>query len=215
MMHLKLLTPTFLCLAINAFGTASISWQTAGIALNDNGDGMGPGTSIALTSALPEGSLWQLVYSEDGVANFNPANPTVPGGDDVVLNTYSSLGTTVANTGRIHGDGIVDSNVPINEEYGAPGEFVTGNVYTRIFNSATPGSDPTNDRYRDTGMLSAPGEGTPTPTLTFDVMDPALSSTQADLGFPAIEVNIPLPEPSTLAMFGLGVLMLVGFRRRD
>ncbi|MEM7396221.1 MAG: hypothetical protein AAF492_28125, partial [Verrucomicrobiota bacterium] len=144
----------FLALASTSPATINIDWFTLGQIID-------PTTGMPVA----DGSMAQLIWSpDDCVDPLDVNNPTVPQGNDILLDTaFTGFGRV------IEGSVVYDATAPM---WNLPDDtFVSGFVYTRIFNMAAP---------------------TPGPTLAW--IDPTVPGTQGPVGS-LQDRDPPIPNP--------------------
>lgn len=147
-------------------------------------------------SFAPVDYFAQLIWTPDQLASpLDMVNPFVPTEGEIVLASQSPL-----NSAGV--DGAILS--PANIQWGD--EAAGGYVYTRVFDSATT---PRLYGQGDSSGNSILGGG-----LTVQTLDPAtVTGNGHNPG--VIMVDQIVPEPSVIALFGLGALAISLRRRRS
>ena len=212
MIKTRLLFSTLVALLIasNGFGQA-LTWVTEDLVL-------GPDADVDLVDLngdpIPQGAMWAVMMFIDDeqdlgaspdFSGFNPNLAIVSPGDDAPA--FSTLQAAVATTGA-NGDLFhffvdADAEVP---------EVLNQHVFTVIFNDP----DPTiatafaivEGRDQFNGFATQP---------TIVIPDLGIGGANFDYILANIDANdwVVVPEPTTVAMFGLGFVFLVVKRVRD
>lgn len=163
-------------------------------------------------------AIWQLIYAgADGLIqppDFNAAGPGIADnyvqGDDAVWAQRTLAQIVVPGGTSFADDGTEWSNFleyySGNTVYADYGWSTPGSVYMRIF-EGTPSS---GSLYYDSGLMAlnlgyTASPETSTPAQLFGVGD-------AEGG---VQATMPVPEPATMGLLGLGALVMAIRRRRS
>ena len=184
--------------SVTVLASISIDWFTYGtIYLNDG------------TTPLPAGSIAQLIWSQD--ATMSPYNPT----DALVVNSNEVLLAQIATAAGDDNPIQIGAAQYDEETYGISDTnyFANGYVYVRVFDYLQANGTPTNDTW----FIEATVTG---PVYSQHASSPP-ASTSVDItgGFGnSVSLNdqVVVPEPTTMAIMGIGLLTLVSrrFRRK-
>ena len=174
-----------------AWATITVNWVT----FQGIDDPLVAGTAADLAS----GNLAQLIWSPDAVITpIDPNNPTTPQGGEVILqSTLSAIGFPGYIT--FGAADYTEAFVGVTE-----GTLLSGMVYTRVFNSPTPGF---GTWYGEGGIDSALLDQDPIPPGPLDQSDISAG------GLFTLNQQV-VPEPGTLAFLGLGAVAMVVRRMR-
>jgi hypothetical protein len=175
--------------ASQAGATVSIDWSTA----NGIDDPNVPGTGFD----LPTGSLAQLIWTPTGViAPIDNLDPTTPQGSEILLDSFFT---------SLTGGWFQPTASYMGENYGQAADFFVGGfAYTRVFNSGTPTA---GTLYGEGGLTTALLDRDPPNT------NPPETSDISSAGLFTLNQAV-VPEPSTWAFMGIGLISALAWRRR-
>jgi len=182
-----------LIVAIIVSGTAAqafvaIDWRTTNPVLNYNG--------TVYADRVSAGSLYQLIWTADTTMDTPNASGGVTG-DDILLDddVFDAVGRSGPLSGVQYNSGT----------YGLTDlQLHAGHVYVRAWGDASPGLGSAYISGGYQGTLTAD----PLPTDLPDKADLCLSS------LTPLDTLIPVPEPSSLLLAGLGSLLVMIRRRK-
>lgn len=145
---------------------------------------------------VPDGSLIQLIWTAD--MNMDaPVGSASTTGDDQILDSTGASASGLAGLNGIEYTYLDLSGV-------TEGQFNAGHVYVRAWDAVSPVGG--TDYYKQGAFVT---------TLTIDPGDPSAYD-NADLsggGLTPMDTLLPVPEPSSLALAGLGMLVVLVRRR--
>jgi len=163
--------------------------------------------------ALVVGSIVQLLYSTDdqidGICNVNPFGNY---GNDTVVES-STIGTS---PGGQAGTFYWQEPGPL-DQYNLPDDsYTAGWCYMRVFQATTTMVIAGQTIYYAWGPTASPTIGTGHPNQPPDTPTPVDALGQAEGIYYAMDLSVTVvPEPSTLALFGVGILTVAARLRRN
>lgn len=187
----------FIFLSSSSFASISVNWSMPNVADE---------VSLPGPSALPDNSLWQLIWSITNTITqpFNPVSPFTPGGGEVLLDqARNSGGGFIFNLGGSYDE----------SNYSLPsGTFTGGYVYTRVFDFQGDTSSFTtaevNNMLYEESVFDGPLENTSNPTGFPTDHFPFTGS-----GVVIMSQTSIIPEPTTIAILIMSILGICGFRK--
>ena len=192
----KVFIALFVGCSISAMATISVEWGVDGTIYRSDG-----------VTPLPTGSILQLIWSVDALISTPPAgsNYLIPTDGEVLLKQI-----TLASDGSFY-DGSTTYD-ELDYDKADTNYFVGGYVYTRVFDQLGSGT-PTNDTWFGDGpasltLVSGSQHVTPKPLPVYTDITGGESFT--------LNQQVVIPEPTTMAIMGIGLLTLVSrrFRRK-
>lgn len=161
--------------------------------------GQGPGGTY-----IPAGTLIQLIWSPDNaVSPLAALLPNMLDSSEKLL--YSTFGPEVGGWGG----GVTDldgANIYLDSGFGT--NLANGYIYARIFDVAAPWS---GDHYFDSGLADAlEWTNVPPGTTSLDVAPGGAT----DPGWAVNQTIAAIPEPMSMALFGVGLVSIAILRLR-
>jgi hypothetical protein len=159
--------------------------------------------NFANTAVVPDGSLIQLIWSQDATMSAPDGTGTPTGNDYLLATGYIGLPDSLPNVG--HGGRL--GTYVYTDAVGYGGNVATfnaGYVYVRAWDAASP----TAGSHYLTGGLATGFAIDPSTTTAYSIADLTGSSNTP------LDTTLPVPEPGTISLLALGLATVILRRKK-